>query len=139
MKRGPMSSIPFADPERWREWVEESAKWQGSRAQTNSQEQTGSGDGGPLAVTHLAWTDPETGERLMVELKGSEQFVQALERSGFEVLRSGESVPLSGGGSGTEEWSSAGAVGDRARTGPIPTLRVYQLPEGAVEGEAPRN
>lgn len=34
----------------------------------------------------LGWTDPETGQRLTVRLRGSARFLQALEPLGFEQL-----------------------------------------------------
>jgi hypothetical protein len=71
----------------------------------------------------LAWTDLETGERLTIEMEGSHAFLRELEQLGFEILSECEverpTVPLSGGGSGTEERSSAGEDGDRTRTGPV--------------------
>jgi hypothetical protein len=71
----------------------------------------------------LSWTDIETGERLTIEMEGSRSFLQELEQLGFEILSEREverpTAPLSGGGSGTEERSSAGEDGDRTRTGPV--------------------
>ena len=74
----------------------------------------------------LAWTDTVTGDRLTVEMQGSRAFLEELKQLGFEILSEREveleTVPLSGGGSGTEERSSAGEDGDRTRTGPVPAL-----------------
>ena len=39
-----------------------------------------------LRTSWFAWSDPETGERLEVELWGSQLFLQELESLGFERL-----------------------------------------------------
>ena len=79
----------------------------------------------------LAWTDLETGERLTIEMEGSRAFLEELEQLGFEILSEREverpTVPLSGGGSGTEERSSAGEDGDRTRTGPVPPGESFRV------------
>jgi len=43
-----------------------------------------SADASSLSPARLEWVDPETGERLVVDLMGSEAFLSDLEASGFE-------------------------------------------------------
>lgn len=47
------------------------------------------GPGEEVAPHVLTWTDPETGERLTVNLEGSERFLRQLEPHGFEPLGTG--------------------------------------------------
>lgn len=44
-------------------------------------------DGAPVVAARLLWTDPETGDRLQVEILGTEAFLAGLARLGFEVER----------------------------------------------------
>jgi hypothetical protein len=41
---------------------------------------------GHVRSARLAWTDPESGDRLTVDLHGSEGFLRSLERQGFEPI-----------------------------------------------------
>jgi len=40
----------------------------------------------PIPTRLFGWTDPESGERLTVRMRGTERFLQALEPLGFEAL-----------------------------------------------------
>ena len=63
----------------------------------------------------LGWTDPESGERLTVDLHGSDSFLQALERMGFEHLAdaaaSGRAQERSFGSPGAAAWTDAARPG----------------------------
>ena len=48
-------------------------------------------EGLPTAVARFAWRDAESGERLVVELRGTNTFLAALEACGFERLPEEES------------------------------------------------
>lgn len=50
----------------------------------SAQGRVGSSRGGPLSPTRLCWLDPDTGERLEVELWSSPAFRAELESIGFE-------------------------------------------------------
>ena len=43
------------------------------------------GDVAPAAAAHLGWTDPETGEVLAIEVRGSRDFLLELLALGFEA------------------------------------------------------
>lgn len=44
------------------------------------------GDVAPTAAAHLGWTDPETGEVLAIEVRGSRDFLSELLALGFEAF-----------------------------------------------------
>jgi len=77
----------------------------------------------PVVSTVLRWTDAETQESLTVRMQGSREFLDELVMLGFEVVTEVATEQVPGPhdacGSGTEEWSSVGELGDRAHTGPI--------------------
>lgn len=41
---------------------------------------------GRVRSARLAWTDPQSGERLTVDLQGSDGFLRSLEQRGFEPI-----------------------------------------------------
>ncbi len=67
------------------------------------------------------WTDPETGERLRVELWSSEAFLAELELAGFEPLQAGpDAIDPGRTRRRSSVRSSAEATRDRGRAGSTP-------------------
>lgn len=47
----------------------------------------------PVPSRLFGWTDPESGQRLTVRMRGTERFLQALEPLGFEALEARDGQP----------------------------------------------
>lgn len=67
---------------------------------------TRTSDATPVRPAWLSWTDPETGDRLRVELLSSEAFLRGLEAAGFRSE------------SGSTDGTRFGRAGGRSRARP---------------------
>lgn len=52
---------------------------------------------GAFRSAKLGWTDPQSGERLTLELDGGDGLIESLEPLGFELLAQGERADASSG------------------------------------------
>ena len=75
---------------------------------------------GPLQTTRFEWEDPETGERLEVELWSSEDFRAELESVGFVPVARETAAPRGGCTGGRNRVRPSAPSADDARTGSTP-------------------
>ena len=80
---------------------------------------TRTSDGTPPRLLRFAWTDPETGDRLSVELLSSDAFHEWLVAAGFEPLEDARVSREPRGSRGrTGEMRARSSAGDRAGSAP---------------------
>ena len=79
-----------------------------------------SADAEPLQTTRFQWEDPETGERLELELWSSDDFRAELESVGFVRLAWETAAPRGGCTGGRNRVRPSAASTDDARTGSTP-------------------
>ncbi len=82
-----------------------------------------SSDLAPSHSARFSWLDRETGERITVEIQGSQAFLAELEALGFEPTSEGSGASQVGRtGERARVDSSAGRSGDRDRAGSTHSL-----------------
>ena len=80
-------------------------------------------DGEPLLPARLHWTDPDTGDRLRIDLWGSEAFLVGLASLGFELEGGTPDAADSGRTGGSRRAGSSAEPAGGSRAGSAPSLR----------------